>query len=182
VGAYSTGGVLQDDIALDSLAGSRAERAISTESVTGATKRGRAASGQLGLALLVLMCCGLDPAKWTPTERQIRCPTWTKSQRERSRYHGVPAGPSPTSFEQAPSILSLMRARRSPRSLATLDLTQSALRTWVERARADRSKGKTGLTTAEREELTKLRKQVRELTMERDILKEAAVIFAKHRR
>jgi transposase len=60
-------------------------------------------------------------------------------------------------------------------------LTQSALRTWVERARADRSKGKTRLT-AEREELTKLRKQVRELTMERDILKEAAVIFAKHRR
>ncbi len=63
-----------------------------------------------------------------------------------------------------------------------LDLTTSALRVWVDRARADRSKGKTGLTTAEREELAKLRKQVRELTMERDILKEAAVIFAKHRR
>ena len=51
-----------------------------------------------------------------------------------------------------------------------LDLTTSALRIWVDRARADRSKGKTGLTTAEREELAKLRKQVRELTMERDIL------------
>lgn len=63
-----------------------------------------------------------------------------------------------------------------------LDLTQSALRTWVERARADRSNGKTGLTTAEREELTKLRKLVRELTMERDILKEAAAYFAKHQR
>jgi transposase len=63
-----------------------------------------------------------------------------------------------------------------------LDLTASALQGWVNQARADRSKGKTGLTTAEREELAKLRKQVRELTMERDILKEAAVIFAKHRR
>lgn len=63
-----------------------------------------------------------------------------------------------------------------------LDLTGSALQDWVNRARADRSKGKTGLTTAEREELSKLRKQVRELTMERDILKEAAVIFAKHHR
>jgi transposase len=63
-----------------------------------------------------------------------------------------------------------------------LDLTSSALQDWVTRARADRTKGKTGLTTAEREELTRLRKQVRELTMERDILKEAAVLFAKHRR
>jgi len=63
-----------------------------------------------------------------------------------------------------------------------LDLTASALQGWVNQARADRSKGKTGLTTAEREELAKLRKQVRELTMERDILKEAAVIFAKHQR
>ena len=63
-----------------------------------------------------------------------------------------------------------------------LDIHSSVVGNWVERARADRSKGKTGLTTAEREELAKLRKQVRELTMERDILKEAAVIFAKHRR
>ena len=63
-----------------------------------------------------------------------------------------------------------------------LDLTASALQHWVNQARADRSKGKTGLTTAEREELAKLRKDVRELRMERDILKEAAVLFAKHRR
>jgi transposase len=69
-----------------------------------------------------------------------------------------------------------------PQVARDLDLTQSALRTWVERARADRSKGKTGLTTAEREELAKLRKENRELRMERDILKEAAVIFAKHQR
>jgi transposase len=37
-----------------------------------------------------------------------------------------------------------------------LDLTETALREWVNRARADRTKGKTGLTTAEREELARL--------------------------
>jgi transposase len=63
-----------------------------------------------------------------------------------------------------------------------LDLTASALRLWVDRARADRTKGKTGLTTTEREELAKLRKEVRELRIERDILKEAAAYFAKHQR
>ena len=52
-----------------------------------------------------------------------------------------------------------------------LGLTESSLRNWVEQARADRTKGKTGLTAAERDELTRLRKEVRELRMERDILK-----------
>ena len=56
-----------------------------------------------------------------------------------------------------------------------LGLTESSLRNWVEQARADRTKGKTGLTTAEREELARLRKDVRELRMERDVLKKAAV-------
>lgn len=61
-----------------------------------------------------------------------------------------------------------------------LDLTESALRTWVERARADRTKGKSGgLTTAEREELARLRKENRELRVERDVLKKAAAFFAK---
>ena len=60
-----------------------------------------------------------------------------------------------------------------------LDLTESSLRNWVEQARADRTKGKTGLTTEEREELARLRKESRELRMERDILKKAAAFFAK---
>jgi len=61
-----------------------------------------------------------------------------------------------------------------------LDLTESALRLWVERARADRTHGRTGLTTAEREELARLRKENRELRTEREILKKAAAFFAKH--
>ena len=60
-----------------------------------------------------------------------------------------------------------------------LDLTPSALAGWVEQARADRNKGKTGLTTEERAELVRLRKQVRVLEMERALLKKAAAFFAK---
>ena len=63
-----------------------------------------------------------------------------------------------------------------------LDLTESALRTWVERARADRTQGKTGLTTLEREELARLRKENRILQEEREILRKAAAFFAKERR
>ena len=61
-----------------------------------------------------------------------------------------------------------------------LDLTASALRVWVERARADRSKGRTGLTTEERAELAQLRKENRILKMERDILKKASAFFARN--
>jgi transposase len=60
-----------------------------------------------------------------------------------------------------------------------LDLTETALREWVRRARADRTKGRTGLTTAEREELARLRKENRQLRLEREILKNAAAFFAK---
>jgi transposase len=63
-----------------------------------------------------------------------------------------------------------------------LDLTETALRDWVNRARADRTHGKTGLTTAEREELARLRKEVRILREEREILKKAAAFFANERR
>ena len=59
-----------------------------------------------------------------------------------------------------------------------LDLTETALREWVNRAQADRTKGRTGLTTAEREELARLRKENRQLRLEREILKNAAAFFA----
>ncbi len=61
-----------------------------------------------------------------------------------------------------------------------LDLTASALGKWVEQARADAGKSKRGtLTTDEKDELAKLRKEVRELRLEREILKKATVFFAK---
>src|SRR4029077_13692701 len=57
-----------------------------------------------------------------------------------------------------------------------LGLTESSLRNWVEQARAGRTKGKPGLTAVEREELTRLRKDVRELRMERDVLKSRGLL------
>ena len=63
-----------------------------------------------------------------------------------------------------------------------LDLTPSSLSNWVRHAQADRTKGCTGLTTAEREELARLRKENRILAEERDILKKAAAFFAKQSR
>ena len=61
-----------------------------------------------------------------------------------------------------------------------LDLVPSVVGTWVKHALADRTQGKTGLTTAEREELARLRKENRVLQEERDILKKATAFFAKH--
>ena len=63
-----------------------------------------------------------------------------------------------------------------------LGLTESSLRNWVEQARADRTQGKTGLTTAEREELAHLRQENRILLEEREILKKATAFFGKQHR
>lgn len=61
-----------------------------------------------------------------------------------------------------------------------LDLTETALRDWVKRAEIDAGNGPPeALTTSEREELARLKRENKRLTMERDILKAAATFFAK---
>ncbi len=61
-----------------------------------------------------------------------------------------------------------------------LDLTDSALRLWVKQADIDECQGpEDALTTEEKEELRKLRRENRTLRMERDFLKKAAAFFAK---
>jgi transposase len=61
-----------------------------------------------------------------------------------------------------------------------LDLTETAVRSWVQQAEVDAGRGPTGaLTTAEHEELAQLRKRVKTLEMEREILKKATAFFAK---
>ncbi len=69
---------------------------------------------------------------------------------------------------------------RSINGVATdLGIHQASLSRWVEQSRANQGKSKRGtLTTEEKEELSRLRKEVRELRLEREILREAA-FFAK---
>ncbi|SRR5689334_5194850 len=74
--------------------------------------------------------------------------------------------------------------RESGKSIGTvareLDLTESALRNWVQQAEVDAGRGARGaLTTDERAELAQLRRDVKRLRMERDILKKATAFFAK---
>ncbi len=79
--------------------------------------------------------------------------------------------------EQAVRVV-LEEGKSVGRVARDLDLTATALRAWVHRAQADRTQGRTGLTTAEREELARLRKENRQLRLEREILKNAAAFFA----
>jgi transposase-like protein len=61
-----------------------------------------------------------------------------------------------------------------------LELTETSVRAWVRQADIDEGKGAAGaLTTAEREELAALKREVKTLRMERDILKKATAFFAK---
>ena len=64
-----------------------------------------------------------------------------------------------------------------------LELTETSVRAWVRQSDIDNGKGKGAaagaLTTAEREELAALKREVKTLRMERDILKKATAFFAK---
>ena len=61
-----------------------------------------------------------------------------------------------------------------------LDLTETSLRNWVKQADIDEGRGPNGaLTSEEREELRRLRRENRTLEMERDFAKKAAAFFAK---
>jgi transposase len=59
-----------------------------------------------------------------------------------------------------------------------LDLIETAVRQWARQADPDTGRRTDGLTTAERDELRRLRGEVRELREEREILRKAAVFFA----
>ncbi len=83
--------------------------------------------------------------------------------------------------EQKADAVSLVRQVGNLAKVARdLDLTQSALRKWVKQADIDEGNGPQGaLTSEERGELQRLRREVRTLEMERDFAKKAAAFFAK---
>jgi transposase len=63
-----------------------------------------------------------------------------------------------------------------------LDLTGTAVRAWVKQAELDTVTRSDGLTSAERAEMSQLRKELRETREERDILKRALAFFARETR
>jgi transposase len=86
--------------------------------------------------------------------------------------------PYPPEFRR--QMIELVRAGRSPEELAKeFEPSAQAIRNWV--AQADRDEGRRGdgLTNAERSELARLRKENKQLRLEREILSKAAAWFAR---
>jgi transposase-like protein len=82
---------------------------------------------------------------------------------------------------KADTVALVRTGGRNPAQVARdLGLADSLVRTWVRQAEVDEGRGPPGaLTTAEKEELSHLRREVKVLRMEREILKRAATFFAK---
>ena len=75
--------------------------------------------------------------------------------------------------------IELLRAGRTPRELSeSLGVSEQTLRNWRRQDRLDRHERDDGLTSDERDELRRLRRENQRLTQERDLLKRAAAFFA----
>jgi transposase len=86
--------------------------------------------------------------------------------------------PYPPEYRQ--QIIDLVRAGHSPEELAReFEPTSQTIRSWVKQADLDEGRRHDGLTTAEREELTRLRRENKRLRTEREILAKAAAWFAR---
>ena len=86
--------------------------------------------------------------------------------------------PFPEQFRR--EAVELVRGGRSiPDVAESLGVSQQSLRNWTRQLERDRGERDDGITTAEREELRELRKRVRRLEQERDILKRATALFAR---
>ena len=77
-------------------------------------------------------------------------------------------------------LVELVQAGRSPEELAReFEPTAQSIRNWVAQAARDAGRGDGGLTTVERQELGRLRRENRQLRLEREILSKAAAWFAR---
>jgi transposase len=77
-------------------------------------------------------------------------------------------------------MIELVRSGRSPESLSKeFEPTAQAIRNWVAQAERDAGRRDDGVTTAERDEINRLRREVKQLRLERDILSKAAAWFAR---
>ncbi len=86
--------------------------------------------------------------------------------------------PYPVEFRQR--IVELVRKGRTPEELARqFEPSAQCIRTWVRQAERDAGQRQDGLTTAEQEEVRRLRRENRTLREEREILRKAAAWFAR---
>ena len=86
--------------------------------------------------------------------------------------------PYPPEYRRQAVELVRLAGRPVPDVARELGCSQQSLRTWVRQADVDTGAAE-GLTTQEREELRRLRREVRQLRQERDILGKAVAFFAK---
>ena len=86
--------------------------------------------------------------------------------------------PYPPEFRR--QMIELVRAGRSPEELAKeFEPSAQAIRNWVAQADRDEGRRSDGLTHAERSELARLRRENKQLRLEREILSKAAAWFAR---
>ena len=91
--------------------------------------------------------------------------------------------PHPEAFRTEATLLVRTSGKSIPTIARELGVSGETLCLWVRQAEVDAGRGRPDeLTTAEREELLRLRREVKTLQLEREILKKAAAFFAKETR
>ena len=92
----------------------------------------------------------------------------------------MPGSHPPYPPELLRRLVELVRAGRNPAELAEeFEPSEQSIRAWVKQAERDSGKREDGLTTAEKEELSRLRREIRTLREEKAILAKAAAWFAR---
>lgn len=87
--------------------------------------------------------------------------------------------PHPPEFRRRAVELARLREKPVSEIAGDLGISESCLRNWVKQADLDEGRRDDGLTTAEREELVQLRRDLKVARMENEILKRAAAYFAR---